>query len=946
MPPVIAIAVTFAIKAVVANLVLQFVLSLVVSMILNAIFAKPKPKAPQQQPYANYARDRTLSIRQPVSPRRVVYGEVKMGGTMVFMHTTNSDTRLHIIQTVAGHEVEAIGDVYLNDEVMPALDADGWVMTGKYANLVRIRKHLGAADQTADSVLTTEASDKWTANHRLRGVAYLYITLVGNSDAFANGLPNFSCLVQGKKDVYDPRASPPTAGYSNNAALCMANYLTDTKYGLGEDYAAAIGETDLIVAANVCDESVSLVGGGTESRYTCNGSFDSNEKPEETIPEMLTAMDGKVVFVGGQWIILSGAYITPTVTLTEKDAHDNIQVTPRISRRELFNAVKGVYSSPQNNWQPADFHAVTNSTYETNDNGERIWRDITLPYTTSPSTAQRIAKAQLERGRQQIVVSFHAKLIGLQLRAGDTVMLTLTRFGWTSKVFEVVGWEFELYDDAEGENALGVNLTLRETASTIWSWTPGTDEVTVDAAPDTNLPNPFIVGAPSGLVLSSGDDHLLLLTEGSVISRIHVSWTEATDLYTSFYELAYKKSTDTEWTALAQANTSPAYAQPVEDGTDYDVRVRAVNRLGVRSTWSTVVNHTVVGKTAPPSRPDSFTVSRLADGTRRYGMIHAVVPADVRAGGGYRLRYYVGTTSDWSAMTSLHAGLLTAFPFENNELAAGTYTWAIKSVDSSGNESTEAVFIYGEIGDPRLKNVLLAQVEQESGWPGTKTDCFVYNGALIPNDAGNMNSLPATMNDLAADILHIVANADPITYTTLQMDLGADVSFTPLVSVTGSGNATITMQVGTTADGAAVGAFVSLAQVAGKRYLKIKVIFAGADSPPAAVLTGMTTLVDSETTIEEYEDVNTATESDTWFDNTSTGLGTGHFRIGSRAGDLAVISSARIVALQNVGAGWSWELLSKTQTVNGQVAAEFKVYNSSNALANAVLDIELKGPKS
>jgi hypothetical protein len=39
-------------------------------------------------------------------------------------------------------------------------------------------------------------------------------------------------------------------------------------------------------------------------------------------------------------------------------------------------------------------------------------------------------------------------------------------------------------------------------------------------------------------------------------------------------------------------------------------------------------------------------------------------------------------------------------------------------------------------------------------------------------------------------------------------------------------------------------------------------------------------------------------------------------------------------------------LISKTQTVSGEPAAEFKIYNSSNTLANATVDIELRGPQA
>lgn len=935
MPPIIFAVAAQAIVQTIVTFVIKTIVTMAINMAISAAFSK-KPKAGQGS-FANYSRDRTLTVRQPAAPRRVIYGEVKVGGVMVFMHTTSNDTKLHIVQTLAGHECEAIGDVYFNDEVVP-LDGSGNA-TGKYAGYVRVFKHLGSATQTADTNLVAAAPDKWTANHRLRGVAYLYIELTGNSDLFPNGLPNISAIVKGKKDVYDPRTA--TTGWSENAALCVANYLCDTKYGLGVDYTSYINETDLIAAANVCDEAVALAAGGTETRYTLNGSFDAGQAPEDTIGEMLTAMHGNCVRPGARWSILAGAWRVPTITLDEDDARGAVKVIPRVSRRDLFNAVKGVYTSPDSQWQPVDFPAVTNATYEAEDNGLRIWRDLSLPYTLSGATAQRIAKIELEKGRQQQVVHFPAKLTALGLYAGSNVKLSLARFGWVEKAFEVLSWKFEVYDDAQGEPALGIDLVLRETASANYDWSSG-EETAIDPAPNTNLPDPFTVGSVGSLDCDSGTAHLLATGDGGVTSRIYVTWTAVASGYLREYEVEYKKAADSVYvpSATVRSGTS-TYLAPVEDGVAYDVRVRAVNTLGVRGGWEYFYNHVVIGKTESPNAPDTFSVARLADGTRRYAWTLASVPADVRSGGGYRIRYYSGTTSDWTLMTDLHTGLLTSSPFESNELAAGTYTWAIKTVDSSGNESAAARFITGTIADPRLKNVLLQRIEEALGWPGTLTGCFVHANALTPLSTDTIAALPAAISGLASTINSIGTNTNPIVYETPVIDLGADVSFTPLVTVLGTGTPTITFKTGTTADGSVVGAYAALAPVAGMRYVQIKVSMADT----AAVIRGMTLLLDAETQIDEYEDVNTATATDTWFDNTSAGLGVGHFRIGSKSGRISSITQAGIVALQGVGGAWTWELVNKSSTVGGQPAAEFKIRDASGTLADALVDVMIKGPK-
>lgn len=228
-----------------------------------------------------------------------------------------------------------------------------------------------------------------------------------------------------------------------------------------------IDETALIAAANVSDEDVALDAGGTEDRYTCNGTFLTGQKPSTTILQLLTSMAGTLIYVSGQWTTYAGAFRTPTVTLDESDLSGPIQVQSRISRRELFNAVKGIYVSEANDWQPTDFPPVTNTTFEAEDQNERIFKDITLPFTTSSPTTQRLAKIDLERARRQITVRQSCKMSAYQLQVADVMQNTNSRFGWSSKTFEVAQTQFAI----NNKGNLGVNLILRETDSAVYGWT-------------------------------------------------------------------------------------------------------------------------------------------------------------------------------------------------------------------------------------------------------------------------------------------------------------------------------------------------------------------------------------------------------------------------------------------------------------------------------------------
>ena len=54
--------------------------------------------------------------RAPLDPRQIVYGQCRVGGTIVHMETSGVDNhKLHMVIVVAGHEIEALTHMRLND---------------------------------------------------------------------------------------------------------------------------------------------------------------------------------------------------------------------------------------------------------------------------------------------------------------------------------------------------------------------------------------------------------------------------------------------------------------------------------------------------------------------------------------------------------------------------------------------------------------------------------------------------------------------------------------------------------------------------------------------------------------------------------------------------------------------------------------------------------------
>ena len=74
---------------------------------------------------------------------------------------------------------------------------------------------------------------------------------------------------------------------------------------------------------------------------------------------MLTTMAGHLIYSNGAFKLRPAVYETPSVTLNENHFRSGIALNTRISKKELFNAVKGVYSEPANNYQPEDYPILT-----------------------------------------------------------------------------------------------------------------------------------------------------------------------------------------------------------------------------------------------------------------------------------------------------------------------------------------------------------------------------------------------------------------------------------------------------------------------------------------------------------------------------------------------------------------------------------------------------------
>lgn len=688
MPQVIAPAIISAVGATgIAATAITVATYVGVSLVTSYAMKALAPKPPELSSFGGDTSSRGVLVNQkdPLSPHDFVYGQTRKGGAITYYETTGSDNKfLHQIIALAGHELEEIGDIYLNDEVV-TLDGSGFVTSQSWNSKIRIKKVLGTDDQAADPDLLAE-SNQITSAFRGRGVAYLYVRYEYDQDAFPNGLPLVTAVVKGKK-VYDPRTT--TTAYSNNAALCVRDFITSA-YGLSDDQ---IDDTVFSAAANICDENVTLAGGGTEKKYTINGITRADINYGDVLGDMMTACAGSLFWGAGKWKLTVGDYTAPTKTLTLDDLRGPINLATRVNLRDQFNIVKGTFNDASERWIVTDYPEVRGSTFVTEDGGQETSLDLRLPYTTSSATAQRLAKLTLYRGREQMTFTADFGLNAFDVEVGEIISLTNDRYGWTEKEFEVVGWSFGTGDGG----ALAVSLTLRETSESAFDWTAEEIELIQN---NTNLPSPFST-IEVGLSVSAE----LRIANEQVVGALIMDVTSASP-FADRFEVQFKKSTDTEWTMAGQATGNRFEAIGVSDGL-FDIRARSVSVFGARGPFNTIAGFYATLFESPPETVTNFAANVV--GNTLHLSWTPVGDLDLSH---YKVRYSP-LTSGASYQNAIDVIKKISRPANSITLPSKTGTYFIKAVDKLGNPSEAAASVLVQTNVADLDNLNVVETLTE-----------------------------------------------------------------------------------------------------------------------------------------------------------------------------------------------------------------------------------------
>jgi hypothetical protein len=526
-----------------------------------------------------------------------------------------------------------------------------WTLYADYRDKIYIEFCNGNHTSTFQGLLSSGTN--WSATDLCLGRTLVYVRMGWAADVFPSSIPNVSFVLCGKSNIYDPRTN--SYGYTNNAALCIADFMSlpPTQGGFGLTIGTDIPTAQLIAAANICDEQIALANGGTISRYTCDTFFQLNQGRGTILQQLLSSCAGRLSYQGGQFSIFPGAWIAPTLQLADSDIIGTFKWKTRHSIRDTCNGVKGVYVSPENDYQQADFPPYMQDLthgYDSNpaqpqyqgdpwlaeDNGERIFKDVHLPCTIYPATAQRLAKIELIRTRFQWRGTIRCTMKAYQAVALDVIQITHPRYTWVNETFEVLSSRF-VWDKSGSTPTIAVELDLAQTDPSIYAWSIAEELTPQGYAQPSNVGNSVCV-PPNGLTLYSGPATIIngidfpstitYQPSGVYTNSLYATWQTPNDtnvVQGGYVEIQYQLAGASGWTAWGQCNPSvnSLFITGVNVGSQYNVQIRAVNCAGVPSPWVQAGPETISSVISPftyngvPVAPTgTLTAQSTAGGTQ------------------------------------------------------------------------------------------------------------------------------------------------------------------------------------------------------------------------------------------------------------------------------------------------------------------------------------------
>ncbi len=379
------------------------------------------PEMPSPENFDQTQQGILVNKQSNVANIPIVYGTRKVGGTRVFVGTSDTDNKyLYVCLAVCEGEIDSFTKLWINDEEQRL---DSFATGGTRSILAtnannepssyhkttpraKFEFFTGTEIQSASSLL--QGHSDWSPDHRLQGIAYVACRFEWVKAEFNDkneqtvfnpwsGIPTIQVEIKGKKVLASEKyAASAGSGiitidqtadsstyestisnfeYSDNPADCIMDYLRNPRYGKGLNN-NRISFADFKAAAGTCDISKNFGGGatglGTAPFMTCNSVISTSDSVLNNIKKLLQSCRGFMPYTDGKYRLKIEANESTSGIQVITDDHIVSPITiASIDKNSRYNQVKVTFSNAEKDYE-SDTVIYQNATYKTEDGGEDL----------------------------------------------------------------------------------------------------------------------------------------------------------------------------------------------------------------------------------------------------------------------------------------------------------------------------------------------------------------------------------------------------------------------------------------------------------------------------------------------------------------------------------------------------------------------------------------------